>query len=58
MNLFRDWRGSLHFGNVPDNFTMKVTQNWRKQFVHFNESPQELAERLILPSLALRATLR
>ena len=53
MNLFRDWRGSLHFGNVPDNFTMKVTQNWRKQFVHFNESPQELAERLIL-----RATLR
>jgi hypothetical protein len=37
---------------------MKVTLNWLKQHVDFDWSPAELAERLTLPGLALRATIR
>ena len=37
---------------------MKATLNWLKPCADFNGSPEELAERLTLPSLALRAVIR
>jgi hypothetical protein len=32
---------------------MKVTLNWLKQYVGFNWSPEELAERLTMPFTAI-----
>ncbi len=37
---------------------MKITLNWLKQYVVFNGSPGELAERLTLAELALSADSR
>lgn len=37
---------------------MKITLNWLKQYVDFNWSSEELAERLTTPGLALRAAVR
>jgi phenylalanyl-tRNA synthetase beta chain len=42
-------------GNLPASQTMKITLNWLKQYVDFDGSPEELAERLTLLGLEVES---